>query len=210
MAKKERLEKMLIKICDLFNQIDRKTGIMRKAGSDKELANVLKYELSSFLMCLSAADGRISRIEAQMIRDYFGIEFYPIHIKEFIKSNNIGDKHYFDAPPECLRIAVMVDNFMIEKDIRIEKGISEIVVELFKVFGKEMVNADDKVKLEEQNVWSAYITMMMQYVVDKSKLYEKKPDTFPRPGTPIEVDYEMSLDKIGRIYTLYVGEFPIK
>ncbi len=205
MEKNEQIKSMLAKVCDLFNQIDRKIGIMIKAGSDKELASVLKYELSAFLMCLSASDGRISRVEAQLLREYFEIEFYPIHIKEFIKDNEIGDKHYFNYPPECLKIAVMVDNYMIDHNVQVEKGISEIVIELFKVFGKEMVNADDKVKLEEQKVWSRYITMMMQYVVDKSKLYQNKQDVFPRPGTPIEIDYEMSLKHIGRIYTLYQG-----
>ena len=98
---------------------------------------------------------------------------------------------------------------MIKQGSMIDKGISEIVIELFKVFGKAMVVADEMVKAEEQICWSRYITMMTQYLVDNSLIYTQKPDAFPRPGTPIEVDYEMSLDKIGRIYTLYVGEFPI-
>ena len=68
---------------------------------------------------------------------------------------------------------------------------------------------NEKVKDEEQICWSKYITMMTQYLVDESLLYLQKPDSVPRPGTPIEVDYEMSLNKIGRIYTLFIGKFPI-
>lgn len=50
--------------------------------------------------------------------------------------------------------------------------------------------------------------MMAQYIVDESLIYQHQgSDKVIRPGTPIEVNYEMSLDKIGRIYTLYVGRF---
>lgn len=79
------IKEMLEKICELFNIIDEKTGIMEKAGANGQLCNILKYELTAFLMCLSAVDGRISQVEAKLLREYFDIEFYPIHIKEIIK-----------------------------------------------------------------------------------------------------------------------------
>ena len=201
------LKDMLDKICEVFNLIDQKTGIMEKANAQGELCNILKFELVSFLCCLSACDGRISRVEAQLIRDNFGIEMYPIHIKEFNHEHNIGKGDFFEKVPECLRLAVKVDNYMVNNNHNMEKGVSELVVELFKVFGKAMVVADEKVKAEEQIVWSRYITMMTQYLVDESLIYQKKPETIQRPGKPIEVDYEMSLDKVGRIYTLYIGTF---
>lgn len=204
---RSEIKEMLDKTCELFNIIDEKTGIMEKAGANGQLCNILKYELTAFLMCLSAADGRISRVEAKLLRDYFEIEFYPIHIKETIKENGIGSKEYYKKVPECLRLAVKFDNYMVKHDHKVEKGISEIVLELFRVLGKEMVIADEKVTMEEQLAWGKYITLMTQYIVDKSKLYQQKPDAVARPGTPIEVDYEMSLDKIGRIYTIYVGRF---
>lgn len=199
------LKEMLDKTCELFNVIDEKTGIMQNAGARGELCNILKFELMSFLCCLSASDGRISRVEAQLIRDYFNIEMYPIHIKEFNHEHDIGKGDYYEKTPECLKLAVKVDNYMIKHGHKLEKGISEIVIELFKAFGKAMVIADEKVKAEEQICWSRYITMMMQYLVNESLIYTQRPESVPRPGTPIEVDYEMSLDKVGRIYTLYIG-----
>ena len=96
---------------------------------------------------------------------------------------------------------------MIKNGHKIKLGISEMVIELFKTFGKAMVIADEMVKIEEQKCWAKYITMMAQYLVNKSLIYTQRPETVPRPGTPIEVDYEMSLNKIGRIYTLYMGNF---
>ena len=197
---------MMSKKCELFNLIDEKTGIMEKANAKGELCNILKFELMSFLCCLSASDGRISRVEAQLIREYFDIEMYPVHIKEFNREHNIGKDDYYEKIPECLRIAVKVDNHMIKNDHKVEQGISEIVIELFKTFGKAMVVADEKVKAEEQICWSKYITMMTQYLVNNSLIYTQRPETVPRPGTPIEVDYEMSLNKIGRIYTIYIGD----
>lgn len=200
------LKNMLDTVCVLFNLIDDQTGIMEKAGANGELSNILKYELVSFLCCLSACDGRMSRVEAQLIREYFELEMYPVHIKEFIAEHKIGQDDYYTKCPECLRVAVKMDNYMIKKGHNIEQGISEIVLELFKVFGKAMVVADEKVKVEEQMAWSRYITMMAQYIVDKSLIYLKKPENIPRPGVPIEVDYEMSLNKVGRIYTLFIGK----
>ncbi len=200
------LKVMFEKTCELFNLIDEKTGIMEKANAKGELCNILKFELMSFLCCLSASDGRISRVEAQLIREYFDIEMYPVHIKEFNREHNIGKDDYYEKIPECLRIAVKVDNHMIKNDHKVEQGISEIVIELFKTFGKAMVVADEKVKAEEQICWSKYITMMTQYLVNNSLIYTQRPETVPRPGTPIEVDYEMSLNKIGRIYTIYIGD----
>ena len=200
------LKVMFEKTCELFNLIDEKTGIMEKANAKGELCNILKFELMSFLCCLSASDGRISRVEAQLIREYFDIEMYPVHIKEFNREHNIGKDDYYEKIPECLRIAVKVDNHTIKNDHKVEQGISEIVIELFKTFGKAMVVADEKVKAEEQICWSKYITMMTQYLVNNSLIYTQRPETVPRPGTPIEVDYEMSLNKIGRIYTIYIGD----
>ena len=200
------LKVMFEKTCELFNLIDEKTGIMEKANAKGELCNILKFELMSFLCCLSASDGRISRVEAQLIREYFDIEMYPVHIKEFNREHNIGKDDYYEKIPECLRIAVKVDNHMIKNEHKVEQGISEIVIELFKTFGKAMVVVDEKVKAEEQICWSKYITMMTQYLVNNSLIYTQRPETVPRPGTPIEVDYEMSLNKIGRIYTIYIGD----
>ena len=202
----KELKEMLDRTCELFNILDEKTGIMEKANANGKLCNILKFELLSFLCCLSASDGRISRVEAQLIREEFDLEMYPIHIKEFIQEHHIGRDEYYERVPESLTIAVNVDNHMIEHGYKVDKGISEIVIEVFKVFGKAMVVADEKVKAEEQLCWGKYITMMTQYLVDNSLIYIQKPETIQRPGTPIEVDYEMSLDKIGRIYTLYIGE----
>ncbi len=203
------IKDMLNKTYALFNELDRKLEIMKKADSDGELSSILRFELLSFLCCLSACDGRISRVEAKLIRDNFGLEMYPIHIKEFNHEHKIGTEEYYNKVPQSLKLAVKVDNHLIKHGETVDKGISEIVIELFKVFGKAMVVADEKVKAEEQICWSKYITMMTQYLVDESLLYLQKPDSVPRPGTPIEVDYEMSLNKIGRIYTLFIGKFPI-
>ncbi len=200
------LKEILDKTCALFNEIDHKIGIMKKANANGELSSVLKFELMSFLCCLAACDGRISKIEAKLIRDNFELEMYPIHIKEFIHTYNIAREDFYTTVPQCLKLAVEVDNHIIKNGRNVDKGISEIVIELFKMFGKAMVVADEKVKAEEQICWSKYITMMTQYLVDNSLIYLQRPESVPRPGTPIEVNYQMSLDKINRIYTLYIGK----
>lgn len=202
----ELLKGILDDTCELFNVIDEKIGIMKKANAKGQLSDILKFELLSFLCCLSACDGRMSRVEAKLIRDNFDLEMYPIHVKEFNEKHNIGSEEYYAKVPQCLKLAVKVDNHMITDNVNIDKGVSETVLELFKIFGKAMVVSDEKVKAEEQKCWSRYITMMTQYIVDESLIYRQKPESIPRPGTPIEVDYEMSLDKIGRIYTLYMGK----
>jgi len=202
----ELLKGILDDTCELFNVLDEKIGIMKKANAKGQLSDILKFELLSFLCCLSACDGRMSRVEAKLIRDNFDLEMYPIHVKEFNEKHNIGSEEYYAKVPQCLKLAVKVDNHMITDNVNIDKGVSETVLELFKIFGKAMVVSDEKVKAEEQKCWSRYITMMTQYIVDESLIYRQKPESVPRPGTPIEVDYEMSLDKIGRIYTLYMGK----
>lgn len=185
--------------------IDEKLCVMEKVGANGKLSNVLKYELLAFLCYLSACDGRISRSEAQLIRDCYGLEMYPTNINDFLVENRIHSEEFLKKVPECLKIAVSVDNKMIDQGIDLSIGIGEIVIELFKVLGKAMVVADEKVKAVEQVVWGTYITTLMQYLVDNSKIHSIKPSMMPRPGTPIEVNYEMSLDKLGRVYTLFVG-----
>ena len=202
---KKVLKDMLDLSCSLFDLIDLKAEIMKKAGAEGQLCNVLKYELMTFMMCLSAVDGRISRVEAQLIREYFGIEVYPIHIKEIIDENGIGEEVYYKRVPECLKIAVEVDNYLYTVDTELKMGLSEIVLELFKVFGKEMVVADDKVKYEEQLSWSIYISMMTNYIADNSSKQISYKGKVIRPGEPIIVDYENSFAKVGRIYTIYYG-----
>lgn len=202
---KHELKEMLDKACELYNLIDSKSKLMEKAGAQGELCNILKYELMTFLMCLSAVDGRISRVEAQMIREYFGIEVYPIHIKEIIDENGIGEAIYYSKIPESLKIAVSVDNILNETNSELHMGISDTILELFKVFGKEMIIADQKVKIEERLSWETYITMMTRYVVKNIKNAHTIDGEIVRPGKPIKVDYDVSLDKVGRIYSLYYG-----
>ncbi len=203
---KKDIKEVFDKTCNLFDEIDKKACIMEKANSNGKLSHILKYELMAFLMCLSAADNRISRVEAQLIREYFEVELYPIHIKETIKENRIGSKEYFERIPESLKLALQLDNILFEQNIANEKALCEIILELFKVLGKEMIVANNKVTLEEQSVWSTYITMMTRYVVKNAKVIPEEVERIIRPGKPIEVDYEMSLNKIGRIYTLYKGK----
>lgn len=203
---KDSLKKMLGITCELFNLVDEKTGIMARAGAKGQLCNILKFELVSFLSCLSACDGRISRAEAQVIREYFELNLNPQQIRELVRENQVGTAAYYEKVPECLRLALAVDNSMIAKGYLADKGLGEIVIELFKVFGKEMVIADERVTAEEQVSWSRNITMMTRCLAAHSAPYRRKTESVvARPGTPIEVDYEMSLNKIGRIYTLYVG-----
>ena len=49
--------------------------------------------------------------------------------------------------------------------------------------------------------------MKTRYLIEDSLIYQKKPEVIQRPGKPIEVDYAMRLDNVGRIYTLYIGTF---
>jgi hypothetical protein len=203
---KSELKTILDMTCELFNEIDKKTQIMEKANAKGELCNILKFELLSFLCCLSACDGRISRVEAAVIREYLGIEMYPINIKEFNQQNHIGNDEFYKKIPECLKIAVATDNHMMKHGLTCRMGVSDTVLELFKVFGKEMIISDNKVKAEEQIVWGKYITMMTRYLAEKCDIYrESDKEQMNRPATPIEVRYDMSLDKVGRIYTVYIG-----
>ena len=204
------LKEILDSTCGLFDFIDEKSGLTKKIDIDGKLSDILKFELMCFLCCLSACDKRISRVEAALIRNYFDVEMYPIHIKEFNNKQNIGSENFYNKVPQCLAIAVAVDNYMVERNGYVERCTSDIVIEVFKAFGKAMVVADEKVKAEEQICWSRYITMMTQYIADNSKVYKNDPRNVPRPGAPIDVKYDVSLDKIGRTYTLYIGKFPIE
>ena len=201
---REELRKLLDESCDLFDTIDEKIHIMEKAKAEGKLSNVLKYELVAFLMCISAVDGRISRVEAKLIRDYFGIEVYPIHIKEIIHQNGIGEDVYFQKVPECIKIAVDFDNTIHELGVDIQMGVSVSILELFKAFGKEMVVADEKVKFEERWAWETYISLISQFIVDNCKNDFAYKGKVYRPGEPINVDYEMSLGKVGRAYELFI------
>ena len=85
------LKEMFEKACEIYNMIDEKVIIIEKANAKGELCNILKFELMSFLCCLSASDGRISRVEAQLIRDSLGTKIYPVNIKDFNKEYDIGN-----------------------------------------------------------------------------------------------------------------------
>lgn len=199
------LKELFNKTCDLFDVVDEKLGIMNKANAKGRLSDIFRYELMSFLMCLSACDGRISRVEAKLIRDYFDLNIFPGHIKELIQEHCIGDSEYYENVPESLRLSVKIDNRFIQDGIKMDKGLSDVVIELFMIFGKEMVVCDEKVKLEEQTIWSRYITMMVQFLYRESLIHKNSTDEISRPGSPIEVKYENSFATIGRVYTLFYG-----
>lgn len=119
---RDELKSLLDAACMVFDLVDSKIEIMKQVGSNQKLCNVLKYELMTFLMCISAADGRISRVEARLIRDYFDIEVYPIHIKDIISENGIGDAVYYKKGPESLKLAVAVDNCLYRRNQELKSG----------------------------------------------------------------------------------------
>ena len=79
-------------------------------------------DLISYLGYLAASDGRITRVETDLITDLTGFDVTPAKLKEVIENNNIYSVEFETTAPKTLQLLVDVDNLISRNHLSAGRG----------------------------------------------------------------------------------------
>ena len=149
--------------------IDVASHLVKKGGEQlgiEDLDQGFRYELLSFMMYLSASDGKIDTSEAKVIEYYTGISASPQAIREHVRKNNIDSAEYKNTVPHIFQAMINVDNDLYKKKIHVEKYTGEIIIEVYIGIANELINADRSVSEIERTDVDVYINNLKKYLND--------------------------------------------
>ena len=149
--------------------IDVASHLVKKGGEQLGIENLdqgFRYELLSFMMYLSASDGKIDASEAKVIEYYTGISASPQAIREHVRKNNINSAEYKNTVPHIFQAMIKADNELYKKKIHVEKYTGEIMIEAYIGIANELINADRSVSEIERTNVDVYINSLKKYLND--------------------------------------------
>ena len=170
------LKHMIEKMYELGDTLDEGTlGLYH--NTNKTLRDCVRFELCSYLMYLSAADGKIAWQEAEFIRDYLGYDLQTDEINQFIVENQIYSTDFEEKVPVSMQIFVRADNTIYDQDGYIETMSSELLLWIYERLGKEFLACDNDISDNEIRDLTIYLNMLKTYIENEAegkKSYNKK------------------------------------
>ena len=139
-------------------------GLAQNTDSDTTLKKCIQVELCSYLMYLSAADGKIAWQEASFIRDYLDYDLTVDDIHQIIIENEIYSTEFEEKVPLSMKVLVNVDNALYKANGYNDQLGSELLLTLFEGLGKEFLVCDADVSENEIRDLSIYLTMLRNYI----------------------------------------------
>ena len=141
---------------------------------------LLMDDVTAYLMYLSASDGVIAPEELEEISGYVGKTFTEDEALNFITTHNIVSPEFKHSVPESVKKLVEVDNSLRHGDNPQESDASEILLELYKGIGDELINSDGDLHISEETDMYVYLTgidkYLSDYLVSRRERYSEKAD----------------------------------
>ena len=157
----KRLLEQAYDLCDHYDHSPQNTPDKR---ANKRTREILQLDVSSFVMYLSASDGRVNYTEANYVSDLLGFRATPDQITQLIKDVNIYSTEFEQRPPLSLQIFLREDNRMIAAGMDSDKYSAQVLIDLFGMIGKDIITSDNDVAANERSDFNIYIGMMQKFV----------------------------------------------
>jgi len=147
MTAKEYFNK-IEKLCDT---IDEKNWWERPSGSNITLRQVFEYDVASFIMYLSASDGRLSSEEVQAYRVITGFGGDNVEtIKKHIEENHIYSMDFESEPPLIMKLLSKAERNAIMCGAKFESSILKLMVSFYELVGQIIVTIDGGITYNEK------------------------------------------------------------
>lgn len=157
----------------MLTQIDELvSNVLQKGGHDTQGVEIVKVGLSQFLMYLSASDGKIEWSEADNISQYLGLNITPEAVNQFIREQNIYSTKFEQTVPLAFQVLVEADNLLWDNGSR-ETCSADMLLNLYKAIGEELINADNDVNDTEMQDYTIYINMLSNYIMQNDKFKQQ-------------------------------------
>jgi len=182
--------------CDAYDKISGD----KNPDQDITTRNVLRFDLTMYLMYLSASDSTISWQEAKYINDYFEWNFSTEDIKKLITKNRVYSTEYESSVPQIMKLFVTIDKATYDAGQQPEIALSEMLYVVYEQIGKEFLACDENIAENEVRDLTIYLTTLRNYINEelihsnsknqKNAIAQEK----PAAATNKPVECEESLD----------------
>lgn len=148
-------------VCDKIDALNGNNGELK-------LRDMLAKDFVSYVLYLSASDGKIDEQESKFLYEYFGIKLTPDEMAKYIEDNEIYSVEFEREVPKSLKVFTKFDSVLIEKGVTAITQVfsSELLIIIFRGIGEAMIRIDGEVDGSEIADWQMYIAMLDSYVRD--------------------------------------------
>ena len=164
----------------LMDTLDGDGNGISNSIEDCELSTreLLRSELTMFVMHLSYSDGRVSRNEKFFINEMLGYDYTYDEIKDIVKENKIDSENFLLSIPLCVQLMVDIDNKTYrEKE---DANLSFLLYKLFALVGGRIISCDENVTNEEMADVTQYLTNIKNYINENIIYEDRKIDSNPQ------------------------------
>ena len=143
---------------ELFSKVASLCDTIEEAGLWKKplditisLRDVLKTDIGSFILYLSASDGHLSNEEVQAFRIITGFGGDDTDsLRQAIKKNNIYSMEFESEPPLILKLLSQAEREAMWRGVDLDSSVLRPVAFLFKLVGRIIVSIDGGITYSEK------------------------------------------------------------
>lgn len=158
-------------LCDAYENIE---AIASLLGSGQSMKEILKTELTTFLMYLSTSDGTIACQETSFIKDYLDYDLSVEEIGQFVNENQLCSAEFKNRIPVSMQLFVKADNFAFDFQEANDPSGSELLVKIYEILGKELLACDNEVSDHEVQDLTIYLNTLQNYIQCNLKCKQNK------------------------------------
>ena len=151
----EEIKEVVDKMCTVLEKIGKAMGLEEGTGQ------AARYEIASFMMYLSASDGKIMWEEAKIISEMCDLNLTPESMESFINDQKIYTPEFETKVPAMFELMVNADNRLFEVGETISG--SDIMLETYQTVGEALIKSDNDVDENEVKDYKKYLIMMDDY-----------------------------------------------
>ena len=132
----------------------------------EDMSCAARIEMAKYLMYLSASDGEIKLSEAAVISEVLDFGVDTQWISSFIREHNVYSVDFENTCPPVFMLLVILDNDRYSKGTSGRCAASEMMLELYKKLGVELLLSDGRPDDKEKADFGIFIGMLNQYLND--------------------------------------------
>lgn len=160
---------------DMCDSMDEAGQGMKALNPDSSTRNIMKFNLTQFLMYLSASDGKVDAEEAEYIGTCLGIPCNETEVIQVINENEIYSTKFESEVPLIIKLFTSSDNMLYQNGYKINKWGTQLLYETYGMLGKDFLSCDDCVTETEIRDYIIYMNMLREFIENELEFYIKLP-----------------------------------
>lgn len=149
------------------------------------LREILRYELLKFAIYLYLDDDKIDQKETNFINNTLCYRYKKDELEKMKYTEYITEVSFGSKIPEILKHFVLTDAAFKSSDIKYHGEKAKTLVELYKIFGEEVIASGKRMSDKQINLLTKYMNDLNNFLKEYN-LNQTKSTTVEQDGTPVE------------------------